>query len=215
MHPAFEKYTFTRIREGTKHLDEDRYEKIPLEILIKLSNNITMTTEQDHTDGRALVNKIIEFRKKISELLNTIGSKGFLPSREMSLAKTDCQRSFHHLGLQLKSMNEKNPYPESTNPDSKIVEPIADAVYSEIPLHGTTQLERVKDLRGHVQQIIDEYDNEGYPLSYELRHFKKSQDWLTEVKMWLGWELGRIRDQRDVDNAPQTPSVESERMPLY
>ena len=207
---TYEEYRRAKMRAGRRFATREAWEKSQ----INLNKNIMTTEQQNQTDDRALVNKIIEFRKEISELLNTLGSKGLLPSREMSLAKTDCQRAFHHLGLQLKAMNEKNPYPESTNTDSKVVEPIADAVYSELPLRGTTQLERVKELRGHVQNIIDKYDKTELAIG-ERDNFVTSQFWLIEVKMWLGWELGRIRDQRDADNAPKSPIVQSETIALY
>lgn len=52
--------------------------------------------------------------------------KALTPSRERSLAITKLQEAIMWLGMDLKRLNEPNPYPESFNPDSPTIEPTAD-----------------------------------------------------------------------------------------
>ena len=47
-------------------------------------------------------------------------------SRERSLAITKLQECIMWLGMDLKRLGGKNPYPNSYNPDNAIVEPTAD-----------------------------------------------------------------------------------------
>lgn len=65
-----------------------------------------------------------EARKELDEALQTVR---MLPtSRETSLAITKVQEGIMWLGMNLKRLNEPNPYPESYNPDSTVIEPTAD-----------------------------------------------------------------------------------------
>lgn len=52
--------------------------------------------------------------------------KGLSGSRERSLAITKIQEGIMWLGMDLKRLNEPNPYPNSYNPDNVIVEKTAD-----------------------------------------------------------------------------------------
>lgn len=47
-------------------------------------------------------------------------------SREVSLAITKIQEGIMWLGMELKRLGEKNPYPESYNPNNTKIEPTAD-----------------------------------------------------------------------------------------
>lgn len=55
-------------------------------------------------------------------------------SRERSIAITKIQEAIMWLGMDLKAINEENPgtspnpYPESYNPDSPVIEPTADGL---------------------------------------------------------------------------------------
>lgn len=63
-------------------------------------------------------------RKNLDEELQSLKS---LPgSRERSLAITKLQEAIMWLGMDLKRLNDINPYPESYNPSNAIVEPTAD-----------------------------------------------------------------------------------------
>jgi hypothetical protein len=47
-------------------------------------------------------------------------------SRERSLSITKIQEAIMWLGMDLKRLNEPNPYPNSYNPNNTIIEPTAD-----------------------------------------------------------------------------------------
>jgi len=49
-------------------------------------------------------------------------------SRERSLAITKLQEAIMWLGMDLKRLNEPNPYPQSYNPNSPDIEPTADGL---------------------------------------------------------------------------------------
>lgn len=48
------------------------------------------------------------------------------PSRERSIAITKLQETIMWLGMDLKRLNEPNPYSESYNPSNTVIEPTAD-----------------------------------------------------------------------------------------
>lgn len=49
-------------------------------------------------------------------------------SRERSLAMTKIQEAIMWLGMDLKELGTPNPYPQSYNPESQVVEPTADGL---------------------------------------------------------------------------------------
>ncbi len=62
-------------------------------------------------------------RKDLDVILQHI--KHSYPSRERSIAITKLQEAIMWLGMDLKRLNEPNPYPESYNPYSFAIEPTA------------------------------------------------------------------------------------------
>ncbi len=52
--------------------------------------------------------------------------KSLKGSRERSLAITNLQQSIMWLGMDLKRLNEPNPYPDSFNPENTKIAPTAD-----------------------------------------------------------------------------------------
>ncbi len=62
----------------------------------------------------------VDLDAKLQEL------KSLTPSRERSLAITKLQEAIMWLGMDLKRLNQPNPYPESYNPDNTTIEPTAD-----------------------------------------------------------------------------------------
>ncbi len=52
--------------------------------------------------------------------------KGLPKSRERSISITKLQEAIMWLGMDLKRLNEPNPYPNSYNTDNAIIEPTAD-----------------------------------------------------------------------------------------
>ncbi len=51
------------------------------------------------------------------------------PSREVSLSITNIQQGIMWLGMELRRIGTPNPYPESYNPDSTIIEPTTDVKF--------------------------------------------------------------------------------------
>lgn len=76
------------------------------------------TTEQ--------VSAVKALRRDLDGQLQRI--KSLPPSRETSLAITKMQECIMWLGMRLKAIGEADPYPESRNPESPIVEPTADGL---------------------------------------------------------------------------------------
>jgi hypothetical protein len=54
--------------------------------------------------------------------------KSLSASRERSLAITKLQEAIMWLGMDLKRLNEPNPYPQSYNPENADIEPTADGM---------------------------------------------------------------------------------------
>lgn len=65
-------------------------------------------------------------RKDLDELLQKM--KQLPPSRERALAITNLQQSIMWLGMDLKRLDEPNPYPNSKDPSNTIVDPTADGL---------------------------------------------------------------------------------------
>lgn len=51
------------------------------------------------------------------------------PSREVSLSITNIQQGIMWLGMELRRIGTPNPYPESYNPDSTVIEPTTDVKF--------------------------------------------------------------------------------------
>lgn len=78
-----------------------------------------MTHDQD-----VIANK--DLRKNLDVNLQHL--KGLPKSRERSLSITKLQESIMWLGMDLKRLNEPNPYPESYNPENTIIDKTADGL---------------------------------------------------------------------------------------
>lgn len=69
-----------------------------------------------------------QWRKELDETLQKIKTSD-RKSRERSLAVTKIQEAIMWLGMDLKDIGETlNPYPESYNPASPVIEPTADGL---------------------------------------------------------------------------------------
>lgn len=68
-----------------------------------------------------------QYRKDLDEVLQDIKDSDRC-SRERSICVTKLQEAIMWLGMDLKALNEPNPYPESYNPGNAIVEPTADGL---------------------------------------------------------------------------------------
>ena len=77
-------------------------------------------------NARDEVSAVKALRRDLDEQLQRI--KSLTPSRETALAVTKMQECIMWLGMRLKAIGEADPYPESRNPDSPIIEPTADGL---------------------------------------------------------------------------------------
>ncbi len=148
---------------------------------------------------------IKQLRNSIDTILNSI--EFLLPSREVSLVKTSLQLGFAWLGEALKENGSQSPYTESENPKSSTIEPkadsVADSLLTEFMNEEPTQTARVKLLRGKMELLIKEVkqfrDTEQETSENADYHLCLYQSFasLKLAKIWLGWELGRIRDVKE------------------
>lgn len=122
------------------------------------------------------------------------------PSRLVSLFSTNLERGFMWLGESLKECGSASPYVSSEDPNSAVIEPTADHTKEvAYPSHflDYDQTGKVKFLRGMLSGYLIGFKlfvkttpgNEDFLLC-----LTESRKAMMEAKMWLGWELGRIRD---------------------
>lgn len=84
------------------------------------AGNVNISYEQEVIENKRL-------RKEIDEKIQQV--KNLPPSRERSLAVTKLQESVMWLGMDLKRLGEKNPYPSSKDPETGTqIEPTADGL---------------------------------------------------------------------------------------
>lgn len=84
------------------------------------AGNVNISYEQEVIENKRL-------RKEIDEKIQQV--KNLPPSRERSLAVTKLQEAVMWLGMDLKRLGEKNPYPSSKDPETGIqIEPTADGL---------------------------------------------------------------------------------------
>ena len=69
---------------------------------------------------------IKQLRKDIDEIIQRV--RDLDSCRETSLVITKLQEAVMWLGMDLKRLNEPNPYPESKDPTSMRIEPTADGL---------------------------------------------------------------------------------------
>jgi len=150
---------------------------------------------------------IKEFRSRLDMFLNSLPLLHL--SAEMTLAKRSLQMSFSWLGKALKEQGSKTPYTSSEDPGSSHIEPLADHnprqslanVFENID---ETHTARVKAFRAKMTEYIKEFTDF---LNREINNLKETDEnrqygWAIffslksakEAKIWMGWELGRIRD---------------------
>lgn len=84
------------------------------------AGNVNISYEQEVIENKRL-------RKEIDEKIQQV--KNLPPSRERSLAITKLQEAVMWLGMDLKRLGEKNPYPSSKDPETGTkIEPTADGL---------------------------------------------------------------------------------------
>ena len=84
------------------------------------AGNVNISYEQEVIENKRL-------RKEIDEKIQQV--KNLPSSRERSLAVTKLQEAVMWLGMDLKRLGEKNPYPSSKDPETGTqIEPTADGL---------------------------------------------------------------------------------------
>lgn len=114
------------------------------------------------------------------------------------------------MGKMLQALGEQNPYAESHNPQSPVIEKAAEETTSNMlsvfeSENVMTQTGRVKYLRSMISETMNTArivisGKEGYNAEKKMKSFEAMYPYfalqhLEEAKMWLGWELGFIRKE--------------------
>jgi hypothetical protein len=142
-------------------------------------------------------------------------------SREISLSITSLQLSKMWLGKVLKELGTANPYPDSKNPANEKIEPTADKIFDkQFPkivyykneykiatledkeTQEMSHIQKVKWLRAEIEKVEDrlkELFSDISKSTYEEESFKYSIQYCIEAGLWLGMELGRIRDLEQIN----------------
>lgn len=144
-------------------------------------------------------------RQKLNKLENGIDNIG-TPSREISLSKTALQESIMFLGLVLGDMDEKNPYPESSNKENNVIEDRADVAPDTFNFESAddNHIGRVKEMREEIgaqiedskAKYLDAHDTVVKPghEPFFPTHLINHLSCLEKAKLWLGMELNRIKN---------------------
>lgn len=136
-----------------------------------------------------------------------IKSVNFLPKgREVSLAFTNLERCKMWLGKVLEAIGVTTPYPESNNPESKVIEPQADQ--SEETLFNNPaeldEVEAIKIVRQYLHRLTADmvalYKNHIGGAQMVRLSLENSLSALSESKMWLGGALNQIRKKQLSDH---------------
>lgn len=113
------------------------------------------------------------------------------------------------LGRVLKGLGAENPYPESKNVLNTDIAPTSDVFEGDVRknLAGIGHLQQVKLMRKRLtdcyeelQSIKDEQNNsiinsENKNVKSIMLAIHKSWEYIVEANMWLGMELGRIKNE--------------------
>ena len=153
-----------------------------------------------------LVIKMIKaIRYEIDTCINSIVH--LAPSAEITLAKRELQRSKMWLGQLLGTLGTTNPYPESKNPESKVIEDQAE--HSQITFLSVSgyenckdQISKVKFFRQYIEgvcmsfkkDIFENKDLKGKVSVEGMAFSNESYLRAIEAKMWFGMELNRIHE---------------------
>ena len=94
---------------------------------LKKSNNQTVKEENNKImNSLEEVKSNKQLRKDIDDIIQRL--KELPSSRERSLSITKLQEGVMWLGMDLKRLNEPNPYPNSKDPSNAKIEPTADGL---------------------------------------------------------------------------------------
>jgi len=163
------------------------------------------TKDEIAADLRALRVKIDSLRLTIDDRCNLIAKSSGIGAvaRYMKLAITNIEAGCIWLGQVLKGLDTPNPYPESKNSKSAVIEPTADAG-AVIPAteDGRTLVAFLKDMRRDIDRLVEKLE-ETLPTVYNVTYgvnrihpstecLHTAQNYLTEAGMWLGKALSAV-----------------------
>ncbi len=156
---------------------------------------------------------IKDFRLIADMMINS--TQYLIQGREVSLVHTNLQRCKMWLGKALGELGNPTPYANSENPANSIIDKQAEHTESSLGLKfqklEQTHTARVKYFRTVCQNYIDDFNmfintSESAGKKYDL-YLQQSLLAMEESKMWLGWELDRIRVHLENIDSPSTPSA--------
>ncbi len=121
-------------------------------------------------------------------------------SREISLAKTSFDSSKMMLGKVLQEMGINNPYPESKNPNSPVIEKTADTATIKNLNPELDHIGNVKAIRLFADEVCNKISGGligGDERTLSTLFAEAAFLDCSRGMMWLGMELGRIRDEEE------------------
>lgn len=160
-------------------------------------------------DKKDITPEIKAIRIMIDTILNSFHLVN--QSAEITLAKRSLQLGYAWLGESLKDLGNASPYTGSMDASSKTIEDRADQSpaslyndrWNDTEKYPATQTARVKDLRfllqdviGKVREFMIDNKDAGFGPIGLLQALSQANVHLVNSKIWLGWELGRIRDHQ-------------------
>lgn len=167
----------------------------------------------EKTEERHKPTTIKEFREIIDRCMNSV--KYIRSTREVSLTFTSLQRAFMWIGESQKFTGGTSPYIHSQDSASTVIEPTADHAadndFRERWRALETHTARVKDFRSILSFLISDFrkfiaNSESAGKEYD-DCINQSFLAMKESKMWLGWELGRIKKELDGDLDKYAPKT--------
>lgn len=165
-----------------------------------ITNTPTTGVSTERSNMEKLIGKIKDLRLRMSRLIKYLNNRQAKP-RYVALAFTSLELSRMWLGKVLGKLDTPYPYPESTNPESKVIKKATDtdAVSDlEVPEeYKNDPVAELKLLRGvvtvyteEIKDIFSHYNHDIYPeatFAYEK---------IMETNMWLGMALGELREEK-------------------
>lgn len=162
--------------------------------------------EQQIRNIRIELDELIQFTKELEN------------SREIALAITSIELSKCWLGKCLQEIGTPNPYPESRNPENKIIAPTAEASKAGtiISIQGWENLDSITKIKS-LRVLLNVTDSELRSIEPSKLSTKMAQEFLFQsylecikAQMCLGMSLGAIRDKvtsvpENLNKTPLTP----------
>lgn len=194
-------------RDAVDHMTTPKLERGPVFGVGKPDPSVKpIPTEELKEIPKNLVSDIRYLRLQVDHIYNSCHLVN--RSAEIVKAMNSLLIAKAWMGKMLQALGEQNPYAESHNPQSPVIEKAAEETTSNMlsvfeDENVMTQTGRVKYLRSMISETMNTArivisGNEGYNAEKKMKSFEAMYPYfalqhLEEAKMWLGWELGFIR----------------------